>query len=266
MYEVAGSQLYTSTSVLAAEQTVLAAAGRSDGRRADPGTVEVALLEATANGLPLNDGQAGFVRELATSGARCQLALAPAGTGKTTALQVLTRAWVEDGGHIVAVAPSAAAARLLGQATGTAADTLAKLLDHLADPADAARAGIALTARTLVLVDEAGMASTADLARLVEHATAAGASVRLVGDDRQLAAVGAGGLLRDLAESTPTATLDVAVRFADPAEAEAALGIRNGDHDAIQHYLDRRRVRVGDEHTAPRSALACVGGRPRRRP
>ena len=99
----------------------------------------MALLEATANGLPLNDGQAAFVRELATSGARCQLALAPAGTGKTTALQVLTRAWVEDGGHIVAVAPSAAAARLLGQATGTPADTLAKLLDHLADPTGRAR-------------------------------------------------------------------------------------------------------------------------------
>ena len=266
MYEVAGSQLYTSNPVLAAEQTVLAAAGRTDGRRADPQHVEVALLEATANGLSLNDGQAAFVRELATSGSRCQLALAPAGTGKTTALQVLTRAWVEDGGDIVAVAPSAAAARLLGQATGTPADTLAKLLDHLADhdgdpdadsrpPVASAATSVALTTGRWCWSTRPGWPARPTSPASSHYAMAAGASVRLVGDDRQLAAVGAGGLLRDLAESTPTATLQVAVRFADQAEAAAALGIRAGEHDAIEHYLDRRRVHVGDEHTAPRSAL-----------
>ena len=41
----------------------------------------------------LNPGQVQLVRELATSGARVQLALAPAGTGKTTAMRVLARAW-----------------------------------------------------------------------------------------------------------------------------------------------------------------------------
>ena len=58
VYTVAGSQLFTSEAVLDAEARLLAAAGRTDGRRADPAVVELALLEATANGRELNPGQA----------------------------------------------------------------------------------------------------------------------------------------------------------------------------------------------------------------
>jgi ATP-dependent exoDNAse (exonuclease V) alpha subunit len=50
---------------------------------------------------------------MATSAARLQLAIAPAGTGKTTALQALTRAWLEGGGQVIGLAPSAAAATQL---------------------------------------------------------------------------------------------------------------------------------------------------------
>ena len=91
--EVAGSQLYTSANVLAAEARVLAAATHSDGATVTEQIVELALLEAQANGIPVNDGQAALVRSLATSGRRVQLALAPAGAGKTTALGVLADAW-----------------------------------------------------------------------------------------------------------------------------------------------------------------------------
>jgi hypothetical protein len=44
VYTVAGAQLYTSRAVLDAEALLLAAAGRTDGRRADPRVVELALL------------------------------------------------------------------------------------------------------------------------------------------------------------------------------------------------------------------------------
>jgi hypothetical protein len=251
VYTVAGSQLYTSRAVLAAEQLLLAQAQRVDGRLVNQSAIEMALLEATANGLVLNRGQVAFVRELAGSGVRLQLALAPAGTGKTTALQVLARAWQEDGGHIIALAPSAAAARLLADATNSPADTLAKALHEL----NVGR--LSLDDGTLVLVDEAGMANTPDLARLVDHAVNAGASVRLVGDDRQLAAIGAGGILRDLAETTGAVSLDTAVRFSDPNEAAAALGIRDGSPTSLDFYTDNGRVQVGDENTAGLSAYAA---------
>ena len=60
------------------------------GGRAISGVrVGIAVAEAAANGTILTAAQQALVREMATSGRRVQLALAPAGTGKTTALRVL---------------------------------------------------------------------------------------------------------------------------------------------------------------------------------
>ena len=87
----------------------------------------MALLEQAANGTTLNPGQAALVTQMATSGARLQLAIAPAGAGKTTAMRALTAAWVEDGGTVIGLAPSAAAAAVLREQTGATTDTLAKL-------------------------------------------------------------------------------------------------------------------------------------------
>ena len=101
VYTVAGAELFTSTRILAAEQRLVAAAGRTDGRVLDVGTVELALLESAANGVSLDAGQAQLVRSTCTSGARLQLAIAPAGSGKTTAMRTLARAWSDSGGHVV---------------------------------------------------------------------------------------------------------------------------------------------------------------------
>ena len=83
--------------------------------------------EASANGVALNAGQAALVRQMATSGARLQLAIAPAGTGKTTAMQTLAAAWTEAGGTVIGLAPSAAAAAQLRDQINAQTDTLAKL-------------------------------------------------------------------------------------------------------------------------------------------
>src|SRR5215207_17050 len=99
MYTVAGSDVFTSTRILAAEQRVVAVAGRRDGRAAPAGIVELALLEQAANGITLDAGQAALVRSMSMSGTRLQLAIAPAGAGKTTALRALTRAWIDSGGQ-----------------------------------------------------------------------------------------------------------------------------------------------------------------------
>ena len=66
----------------------------------DGAIVELALLEQAANGITLDAGQAALVRSMSMSGARLQLAIAPAGTGKTTALRALTQAWIDSGGDV----------------------------------------------------------------------------------------------------------------------------------------------------------------------
>ncbi|HEX6757592.1 MAG TPA: AAA family ATPase, partial [Propionibacteriaceae bacterium] len=248
VYTVAGSELFTSARILQAEQRLVAAAGRTDGRVLDAGMVELALLESAANWNSLDAGQAALIRAMCTSGARLQLAIAPAGTGKTTAMRTLVRAWTDSGGHVVGLAPSAAAAAQLRDAAGAPAETLAKLtwsIRHadLPDWADL------IGRSTLVIIDEAGMADTLSLDAAVAFIVRRGGSVRLVGDDQQLAAIGAGGVLRDIQASRGAVRLSELHRFADPGEAAATLALRDGRPETLGFYLDRQRVHVGDPTT-----------------
>jgi ATP-dependent exoDNAse (exonuclease V) alpha subunit len=207
-----------------------------------------------ANGTALDPGQASLVQQMCTSGARLQLAIAPVGAGKTTAMRALTLAWREDGGQVIGVAPSAAAAGVLSEQTGIPTDTLAKLtwsLDHGDLPDWAAAVGPS----TLIIIDEAGMADTLSLDTAVRFAVDRGASVRLIGDDQQLAAIGAGGVLRDIMNSHSALQLTELHRFTDPAEAHASLTLREGDPSALGFYLDHARVHVGDIATTTEDAF-----------
>jgi hypothetical protein len=171
-------------------------------------------------------------------------------------MRALTLAWTQDGGQVIGLAPSAAAAAVLGEQTGIRSDTLAKLswsLDHGELPDWAAAVGPS----TLLIIDEAGMADTPSLDAAVQFAIGRGASVRLVGDDQQLAAIGAGGVLRDITHSYGALRLSELHRFSDPAEAAATLALREGKPGALDFYLDRSRVHVGDIATTTQDAFAA---------
>ncbi|WP_232550046.1 MobF family relaxase [Propioniciclava soli] len=247
-YTVAGAALYTSSPVLAAEQFIVTAAGRRDGWGVTEAHVGVALAESAANGVTLNAGQAALVAGMATSGARVQAAIAPAGSGKTTAMRALTQAWVDGGGTVIGLAPSAAAAEQLRDQTGAPTDTLAKLCHHLSEHTPHPFLP-RVDATTLVVIDEAGMADTLSLHQAIQHVVEAGGSVRLIGDDQQLAAIGAGGVLRDIDAHHGVLRLDELVRFRDPAEGAASLALRQGRPEALGFYLDAQRVHVGDMAT-----------------
>jgi ATP-dependent exoDNAse (exonuclease V) alpha subunit len=98
----------------------------------------------------------------------------------------------------------------------------------------------------LIIIEEAGMADTLSLDTAVRFAVDRGASVRLIGDDQQLAAIGAGGVLRDIKNSHGALQLTELHRFSDPAEALASLALREGHPIALSFYLDHGRVHVGD--------------------
>jgi AAA domain/TrwC relaxase len=254
VYTVAGAALYTSQRILDAERRLVIAAGRRDGSAVDETTVDLALLEMAANCTALNAGQASLVRQMCTSGARLQLAIAPAGAGKTTAMRALTLAWTQDGGHMLGLAPSATAAAVLAEHTGIRTVTLAKLtwsLDHGELPDWAA----AVDPSTLLIIDEEGMADTLTLDTAVQFAIDRGASVRLVGDDQQLAAIGASGVLRDIKHSYGALHLTELHRFTNPAEAAASLAVRDGDSRSLDFYLDHGRVHVGDAVTTSENAF-----------
>ncbi|WP_280185256.1 MULTISPECIES: MobF family relaxase [Nocardia] len=252
VYTTAGSTLYTSQAILDAEHRLVEASLRHDGRAIAASVVDAAIVEHAANnpGCGLNPGQQALVRTFATSGARLQVGLAPAGTGKTTAMQVLTRAWTDTGATVIGLAPTGSAAALLAEeiaAPTATVDMLVALAERLdRDP----EAGVpdwvrSIDDRTLVVLDEAAKCSTLTLDAAVAWLLDRGASIRAIGDDRQLASVAAGGVVRDIVAHVGAATLTRVMRFTDPAERSASLAVREGDPAGLAYYLDHDRVRVG---------------------
>ncbi len=132
---------------------------------------------------------------------------------------------------------------MLASETASPATTVAKLLhehNRLAGP----RPEWQLRPGTTVLLDEAGMASTQDLARLVTLAERHRWRLVCVGDPAQLPAVGRGGMFAHWCETLPAHHLEEVRRFADAWQAEASLLLRHGDPAAATLYAEHRRLRT----------------------
>ena len=91
----------------------------------------------------------------------------------------------------------------------------------------------------------------------MQFAIGRGGSVKLIGDDQQLAAIGAGGVLRDIKHTHGALRLTELHRFTDPAEAAASLALREGEPEALEFYLDHGRIHVGDMATTTEDAFAA---------
>lgn len=147
----------------------------------------------------LSGEQKTMIESLCRSGDAVQVVIGVAGAGKTYALGICRGAWEISGVRVVGTALSARAAKELSDGAKITSFTIARLLADLDNPTSPAGA-TGLTQGSVLVVDEAAMVSTRDLARLAAHAHEAGAKLVLVGDDRQLPAIGAGGTFNALAE------------------------------------------------------------------
>jgi len=108
------------------------------------------------------------------------------------------------------------------------------------------------------VVDESAMTDTPALAAISRHVDRAGAKLLLVGDHRQLAAIGAGGGMDLLATAGARYELAEAHRFTQPWEREASLRLRAGDPGALQVYHRHGRlVDAGTVEQAEASAAAA---------
>ena len=143
---------------------------------------------------------------------------------------------------MVGLAPSGKAADVLGRETATSATTLAKLLYEHGRP-EGPPPEWQLRPGTSIVLDEAGMASTEDLARLVELADRRHWRLVCVGDPAQLPAVGRGGMFAHWCESFPAHHLDEVRRFHDAWQGQASLLLRQGDPVAAAHYAEHERLR-----------------------
>ncbi len=115
-----------------------------------------------------------------------------AGAGKTTMMKAAREAWEAAGYRVVGAALAGKAAEGLEKEAGILSRTLsswelrwAQGRDHLND-------------KTVMVLDEAGMVSSKQMAQLVEEATVRGAKLVLIGDPEQLQPIEAGAAFRDV--------------------------------------------------------------------
>ncbi|WP_156747644.1 MobF family relaxase, partial [Nocardia sp. 852002-51244_SCH5132740] len=223
VYVTAGSTLYTSPEIVAAEQRLIDIAGFDGGATIPISAIETAEVEYAANhdGRTLNAGQAEMVEAFATSGRRFQVAIAPAGTGKTTAMRVLTDAWASQGRYVLGLAPTGSAAAQLRADTGVHTATVDMLttyidrfLDGTADTDTVPDWVDFIGPGALVVIDEIAKTSTLTLDKAITWLTDQGATIRAIGDDHQLSSVAAGGVIRDIIDTAGATELTQVMRFA----------------------------------------------------
>ena len=210
-----------------------------DRRDRDVGIVdEAVVLDALRRRPELSAEQVDLVVALTTRGDGIDVVIAPAGTGKTFALDAARDAWQHGGYRVIGAALAARAAAELEATAGIPAQTIASLLVDLDHPIHGQ-----LPARSVLVIDEAGMVGTRTLARLLDHAARADAKVVLVGDPRQLPEIDAGGLLRGLGERLDPIRLATNRRQHEPWERAALAKLRDGGIDtALAEYHAHERI------------------------
>jgi hypothetical protein len=279
--------LYTSHLILDAEGRLLAAsevlAAPAVEAKIAASVVEALLPDRT---YALSEDQARAIAAVATSGRQLDLLVGPAGSGKSTAMAGLKVVWEAQfgPGTVLGLAPSAAAAEVLGDELGIDTENVSKFLTEHRRVGETRRrlksvltgmntryaAGLAPTARQvaaahnleaalerwqlhagqLVIVDEASMISTFDFDELMSAVSDAGAKLLAVGDYAQLGAVDAGGMFSTLVDSrVDVVTLDTIQRFGEEWEAKASLLVRDGNEAAFFAYARHDRFREGDRET-----------------
>jgi hypothetical protein len=233
------STVFSSEQLLAAEDRLPTASIGRNGLTVPLTLVEQAARKEDREGHLLSRDQE---RAIAKIGDFDRILVGPAGTGKTTTMSALRRAWerLHGTGSVIGLAPTAAAADVLAGDLGISTENTAKWVHEHRNVTRN------LTSGQLVIIDEASLAGTLLLDTIITHAQQAGAKVLLVGGWAQLAAVdvdGAFGML--VRDRTDAPELTDVRRFRTEWEKHASLGLRIGDTDVIDTYLDHDRIDPG---------------------
>jgi conjugative relaxase-like TrwC/TraI family protein len=165
-----------------------------------------------------------------------------AGTGKGVVVATAVDAWRREGYQVIGTAVAGATAkRLEADARLERSLTADALLSRVQN------GSVALHARTVVVMDEAGMADTNRLATLTTLTTRSQAKLVLVGDHAQLPSIGAGGMFAALQEKVPTAEVSEVHRARHAWERQAWRQVRTGEAEhALAGYRSHGRLHISD--------------------
>lgn len=284
-----GTARFALKEYLEAERSMFSSAEalrRRSGHPVDRARLDASMAQGGSFAM-LSEEQAAAVRQITGHG-DLALLVGRAGAGKTTLLRAARTEWEASGWRVRGAAPTGKAADGLSREAGIkdsrtiqamfhgedGLPDLRRRLEMARDPATVARLRLQiakaesdrLTDKDVVVVDEAGMADTGLLERLLRTSREAGAKVVLVGDPDQIQAIGAGsGAFRGLVDAVGASYVETIRRQrADTSDGEdpdwmrkASEALARGEvKPAVEAYAARGRVAFADDTDACVRTLA----------
>lgn len=240
----ARSSLERQTSMLAEEKKHFV-----DRRVVDAAIAEQSRSMQATVGATLSAEQEAAIRHV-TGAERLSLVVGLAGAGKSTLLAAARDAWERAGYQVVGAALAGKAAAGLEESSGITSRTLASW-EHRWEQGSAS-----LGPKDVLVIDEAGMIGTLQLARLVDRVGRAGAKLVLVGDPEQLQPIAAGTPFRDLTERLDSAQLTEIRRQKEDWQRQASLHLaRQEIGEAVRLYEERGHIKTA---ASPAAAVAVL--------
>jgi ATP-dependent exoDNAse (exonuclease V) alpha subunit len=248
-------------------------------REMEQATVEIAERRATENAAAVNERSLKQARreigkeihgslsqeqrealEAITGPGGISQIVGRAGTGKGVVLSTAARAWQLDGYEVIGTAVAGATAQRLKEDASLDRSYTA---DGLCNGVE--NGNICLGPRTVVFMDEAGMADTERLSRLAETTAESRSKLVLAGDSAQLSPIGAGGLFDQLRDRVPSAELTEVHRANHDWERRAWEQVRNGEPGpALASYQAHDRLHVHDTRAEAAEAMVADWDKTRR--
>lgn len=228
---------FTTQTLLILEQKLLDQARNRQQETIHQIKVDPALIEQAKLTL---EQQRAFEHITIESGG-LKLVQGMAGTGKGYLLGVAQIAWEKAGFDVRGTALAAKAAQGLQKSTQIPSQTLHSLIHQLNTRKTE------LTSKTVLVIDEAGMVGSRQLAQILDHAEQVQAKVVLVGDHQQLQPIDAGGAFRLLAQNLGYASLQNIQRQKELVDRKIVMQLASGQS---QQALDLMR-KEGKLHIQP---------------
>ncbi|MFT4076580.1 MAG: Ti-type conjugative transfer relaxase TraA [Asticcacaulis sp.] len=247
-----GEDRFTSRDMIEAEERLHRAADLMKAReqhRVSAGSREIVLGRSQARGFTLSDEQKGAFDHV-TDSRSLNVVIGYAGTGKSAMLGVAREAWEDAGYTVRGAALSGIAAENLETGSGITSRTLASLEHQWGKGREC------LTARDVLVVDEAGMIGMRQLERVLSAAAEAGAKVVLVGDPEQLQAIEAGAAFRSIHERHGGVEITQVRRQHEDWQRDATRHLATGrTTQALHAYYDKGHVHEAETREDARKEM-----------